>query len=144
MDWRSNAFLFSLLAMVMWGGAPLAEKAGLKDLDPLIGLTLRSLTVSGLLLAYLLVAGRASELFKVGAGPVGLIILGGIMGSMIGQFALFVALKNGEASAVAPVAAAFPLITALGAAIFLGERFGIVRISGALLIVAGVVLVRKG
>jgi transporter family protein len=55
----------------------------------------------------------------------------------------FYALTKGEASTVVPVTSAYPLITLVGAAIFLGEQITVVRIVGALLIVRGVIVISR-
>jgi transporter family protein len=59
-----------------------------------------------------------------------------------GSFPLLVlALERGDASRVIPVTAAYPIVTALLALIFLAEPFNLLRLLGTLLIVAGVALV---
>jgi bacterial/archaeal transporter family protein len=53
---------------------------------------------------------------------------------------LYVALNTGEASKVVPISAAYPAVTLVLAAIFLGEAFTVARAGGALLVIAGVVV----
>jgi transporter family protein len=48
----------------------------------------------------------------------------------------------GETSKVVPIASAFPLITLVIAVIFLSEKISIIKGSGALLIIAGIILLR--
>lgn len=53
---------------------------------------------------------------------------------------LFVALELGEASRVVPVSAAYPAATVVLAALFLGENISLARVSGLLMVIAGVVV----
>jgi transporter family protein len=55
----------------------------------------------------------------------------------------FYALTKGEASTVVPVTSAYPLITLVGAAIFLGEQITVARVLGALLIISGVIVISR-
>jgi transporter family protein len=55
----------------------------------------------------------------------------------------FYALTKGEASTVVPASSAYPLVTLIGAAIFLGEQITIARVIGALLIVSGVIVISR-
>jgi transporter family protein len=53
---------------------------------------------------------------------------------------LYVALGSGEAGKVIPVSAAYPAVTLVLAAIFLGEAFTAGRVLGVLLVIGGVVV----
>ena len=55
----------------------------------------------------------------------------------------FYALTKGEASTVVPATSAYPLVTLVGAAIFLGERITVARVIGAVLIIAGVIVISR-
>jgi transporter family protein len=56
---------------------------------------------------------------------------------------LFYALTQGEASRVVPASSAYPAVTLIGAALFLGETITVPRIIGTVLVVAGVVLISR-
>ena len=56
---------------------------------------------------------------------------------------LFVALTRGDASQVVPAGSAYPVVTLIGAALFLGETITVPRIIGTILVVAGVVLISR-
>ena len=66
----------------------------------------------------------------------------GIFASLIGHFAFYYALRLGEASRVVPIVSAYSLITILAAVIFLSEKMTIYKGAGALLVIAGVFLLR--
>jgi transporter family protein len=54
-----------LVTMVLWGSTPLIEKLGLKDVDPLTGIFVRSLVITVILFVIYLVTGRLGELTKI-------------------------------------------------------------------------------
>lgn len=56
---------------------------------------------------------------------------------------LFYALTRGDASEVVPASSAYPAVTLVGAALFLGESVTVPRILGTILVVAGVVLISR-
>lgn len=56
---------------------------------------------------------------------------------------LFYALSTGEASTVVPVSSAYPLVTLVGAALFLSEPITAPRVIGALLVIGGVVVLSR-
>ena len=64
-----------------------------------------------------------------------------VVNPVLGQLALFKALKFGEASRVVPIAASYPLVTVILAALFLGEKLTVPKVAGVLCIVVGIGLV---
>lgn len=71
-----------------------------------------------------------------------LIILEGISTSLVGHLFYYYSLKFGQVSWVVPSTAAYPLVTVLIAFLFLREGFSLIQLGGAVLTVAGVILVR--
>jgi len=61
----------------------------------------------------------------------------------LGLVALFVALRFGEASRVVPISAAYPVVTAILAAIVLSEQISFERGVGTALVVAGVTVLTR-
>lgn len=55
----------------------------------------------------------------------------------------FYALTKGPASQVTPATSAYPVVTVIGSALFLGEKITLVRGIGTALVVAGVVLLAR-
>lgn len=53
----------------------------------------------------------------------------------------FVALGAGEASKVVPMSAAYPAVTLVLSALFLGEHISALRVAGVILVIGGVVLI---
>jgi len=132
----------SLLAVLLWGMAPLFEKSALARTTPLVALTIRSLVMAAAYVGAAVAMGTGGELLRVDGRSLGYIILSAIIGGVAGLFVYFHALKLGDAAVVVPITATYPLATALFAVLFLGEPLTPSRILGALLIVAGVYFVR--
>lgn len=55
----------------------------------------------------------------------------------------FIALTHGDAATVVPVTSVYPVITLIGAALFLSEKITLVRGAGTALVVVGVVLLSQ-
>ena len=85
---------------------------------------------------FMLITGATQVEFADGTGWAA---LGAAVG-ISALFALFVALTNGEAGAVVPVSAAYPVVTLILAAIFLSESITIAKAGGAVLVIGGVVM----
>lgn len=109
-------------------------------------LALRSVTWQGLILLITPVY-LATTLGLVAIGGIeiggGINLFWGIVSSVLMVSALillYVALGAGEAAKVASVGAAYPAITLLGSALFLGEAFTLGRAMGVALVIGGVVV----
>jgi uncharacterized membrane protein len=109
-------------------------------------LALRSVTWQGLILLITPVY-LATTLGLVAIGGIeiggGINLFWGIVSSALMVSALillYVALGAGEAAKVASVGAAYPAITLLGSALFLGEAFTLGRTMGVALVIGGVVV----
>ncbi len=139
-----KVFLYALLTAMLWGFAPLFGKVGLKMMDPLLALAIRTFFVFLTVNFLIIFTGKIKELFALlpsrGAFYVS---CEAIFGAILGQLFYFYALKEGEASRVVPIASAFPLFTALFAFLFLGEKFQWQKVLGAILIVGGMTLLRR-
>lgn len=141
MSWLS----FGLLGALFWGTAPVLGKLGLVRADPTLALALRSFVISLVLLLWLFLSGNLGQfkLFLQG-GNAWLYLAGeGLLASLAGHLAYYYALKYGEASRVTPVMAAYPVVTVLLVWLFLGEKLTWSKVVGVLLIVAGVILLKK-
>jgi bacterial/archaeal transporter family protein len=55
----------------------------------------------------------------------------------------FIALTHGEAAKVVPITSVYPVVTLIGAALFLSEKVTLVRGLGTALVVGGVVLLSR-
>ncbi|MCL4386737.1 MAG: EamA family transporter [Actinobacteria bacterium] len=142
MNAKYYPYFLAIITMIFWGAAPIFGKIGLTKINPYMALAIRSFIVSLILLIILLIRGDIRELVKVDLKSIAFIGIEGIFAALIGQFAYYYALKLGETSKIVPIASAFPLITLLIAVIFLSEKITIIKSSGILLIIAGIILLR--
>ncbi len=137
-----KGLLFAIITAILWGMAPMFEKAGIAKLDPFTAITLRSCVIATLLVILFLTLGKASHLPKIDLRSVILVVIGGICAGLLGQWTYFKALKLWEASKVVPVAATYPLFAMVFSIVLLGESFTWVKAAGTLLVVTGIFLLR--
>lgn len=133
--------MLAVLGALCWGLAPVAGKVGLAGVEPVVGLALRTLMASALVLGFVMGSGAWGQLERVPVGswlPIGIEAL---LATLAGDLAYYAALKQGHASTVAVVMAASPLATVAAAALWLREPVSWQVVVGAALIVAGVALV---
>jgi bacterial/archaeal transporter family protein len=138
-----SAFVWSLLAALSWGCAPILEKMGLAKMDPMVGLFYRCAGVAiGTipLLAWQWQGVKSS--FSQGSHGLWLIVLGGFVASVVGQFFFYHALKAGEASRVVPLAACYPLISFILAIMIFGEKATLAKSAGLAFILLGIFLLK--
>lgn len=131
-----------IITVLLWGTTPIIEKIGLAKVDPLIGVTIRSTIVTAGLFAltFLLGKGRAF----LGVDGKGFLIFGasGIMAGLLGMWTYYTVLKMGATSKIVPIAACYPLVTALLSVLILREGVTPARVIGTALIVMGIWLVK--
>jgi len=135
--------IFLLIATTfLWGATPILEKVGLAKVDPLIGVTIRSaLVTAGLfLLTFLLGKGRA--LIELDGKSIFLFGASGMMAGLLGMWTYYTALKMEATSKIVPIAACYPLVTALLSILILKEGVTLHRVIGTTLIVSGIWLVK--
>lgn len=131
-----------VVTTLLWGATPILEKMGLAKVDPLIGVTIRSTIVTLCLLILVLFMGKGKELIETDGK--GLLIFGasGIMAGFLGMWTYFIALKMEPTSKIVPIAACYPLVTALLSVLILREGVTFSRVVGTALIVSGIWLVK--
>jgi len=62
---------------------------------------------------------------------------------LLGHLAYYYAVKYGDVSKMVPVISSFPLITVILAILLLSEKLTLTKVIGAILIIAGVVVIKK-
>ena len=133
---------FALLAALFWGITPVVERLGIQKVNPLLGTTVRSLGISGILLLILAVSGRLPELGEIDKTSIAYLVSGGVLAGLLGVWAYFNALKSSPTTVVVPIAATYPLVAMLMSIAFLGEEFTLSKGIGTLLVVLGVALLQ--
>jgi transporter family protein len=138
-----SAYLWALLASLVWGCVPFIEKLGLLKLDPVVGLFYRCLgVVVGISMLFIWKAAAIKSSFgELHAGMIYLLV-GGFLASVVGQIFFYNALKSGEASMVVPLAASYPLLSFLLGVLFLGEKVTLAKAGGLAFILMGIVLLK--
>ena len=137
-----TTILLLLATAVLWGSSPILEKVGLGKTDPLIAVSIRSFAITIILLLFLTFTGRIKDLFVIDTKSLVIFIISGFMAGFLGMWTYFGALKMGATSKIVPIAATYPLITAILSIIILKEGVTLFRIIGTVLIIAGVWFVR--
>ncbi|HHY38195.1 MAG TPA: EamA family transporter [Clostridia bacterium] len=138
-----KAYVFALLTALFWGLGPVFGKIGLYKVEPLTGLTARTVAVALVLLPYAVASGKMSGLAQMETQSLVFLIAEGIFASLLGHLAYYYALKYGEAASLVPVTAAYPLVTVAVAGLLLGEQLTWTKVVGALLIVAGILVIKQ-
>ena len=133
--------LLSIFGMVCWGIAPVFAKAALKDIDPAAGLVLRTIFAASVVSGWVIISGNFSKVSSIPAGTWWLIGIEALLATLVGDLAYYAALKKGDVSLVTIIMSSSPLITILCSVLFLGEQMTLMRLIGAILVVAGIILI---
>ena len=131
-----------VITAVLWGATPILEKMGLAKVDPLIGVTVRSTIVTLCLLVVVLFMGKGKELIETEGKDLLIFGASGIMAGLVGMWTYYIALKMEPTSKIVPIAACYPLVTALLSFLILREGVTLSRVVGTTLIVSGIWLVK--
>jgi len=134
--------LLLILTAILWGSSPILEKIGLGRIDPLTAVTVRSFAISIILILFLTATGKIRELLTLEPKTIMIFSLSGLLAGLLGMWTYFGALKLGATSKIVPIAAAYPLVTAILSILILKEGVTIVRLAGTILIVMGIWLVK--
>ncbi|MEK7549032.1 MAG: EamA family transporter [Patescibacteria group bacterium] len=136
--WLAYAFLSAITA----AGVAIFAKLGLKGIDSTLATTIRSLIMAGflILISLFLKKFQGFSFSSFSSRDWFLIILAGVSGALSWLF-YFAALKYGLASRVAAIDRLSVVFVVLLAALFLGEALGWKTVLGALLMVAGAILI---
>ncbi len=140
---KPEIILLLLITAFLWGTTPVLEKIGLGSADPLTGVTIRSIAVTVALVIYLVLAGKAKQVFQADFKTWVIFSVTGLMAGLLGMLTYFIALKRGATSQIVPIAAAYPLVTVILSVLILGEHVTFLRLIGTILIVVGIWFVRS-
>lgn len=131
-------YLLAFIGMICWGIAPLFAKLGLKDVDPLTGLAVRTAFSLIIISSIMTINGSIFTLKSISSKALILLCVEAVFATIIGDLAYFAAIKKGDVSIVTIIMSSSPLVTILCATLFLGEPFTLPRTIGAVLIVIGI------
>ncbi len=140
-------FWIAIFGMICWGIAPIFAKIGLHNLDPLPGLIIRTLISSFLMLSFIGFRGLMGfneALNQIADVPIKtwlLIAIEALLATLVGDLAYYAAIKKGNVSVVTVIMSSSPLVTMLVSTVFLGEEITVTRIMGAMLVIAGIMII---
>jgi transporter family protein len=132
--------ILAFVGMICWGITPLFVKLGLKDIDPHIGLAIRTATTTIILTGWMVADGSFSRLTAVPVSALIFLIIEAFIATFVGDLAYFAAIKNGSVSLVAIILSCSPLVTMLLSMLFLHEAVTAAKVIGSLLIISGIVV----
>ena len=134
--------LLLIATTLLWGSTPILEKIGLAKVDPLIGVTIRSAIVTAALFLLTFLLGKGRALVELDGKSVFLFGASGVIAGLLGMWTYYGALKMEATSKIVPIAACYPLVTALLSVLVLKEGVTLYRVIGTALIVSGIWLVK--
>ncbi|MCX8093297.1 MAG: GRP family sugar transporter [Candidatus Goldbacteria bacterium] len=141
-------FLLAIFTALIWGFVPIIEKIGLssKTAEPVASVIYRTVGsfvfAIGAFIFVLLSSGNINSLKNMDVKSIIILALAGGLASVFGQIFFYMALKNGNASVVTPVAGAFPMVTFIFGVLLLGEAITIPKVIGIILIITGVIFLK--
>ncbi|MBM4277608.1 MAG: hypothetical protein FJ130_06930 [Deltaproteobacteria bacterium] len=139
---REVVVLLLTITALLWGATPILEKMGLARVDPLVGVTIRSTIVTAGLLIIIFILGKGRALISLDGKSILLFGASGMMAGLLGMWTYYMALKMEATSKIVPIAACYPLVTALLSILILNEGLSVSRVIGTALIVSGIWLVK--
>lgn len=131
-------FFLAIFGMVCWGIAPIFAKIALKDVNPIAGLTLRTIFAASVVLFWTITSGSFAQVKSIPLSSWGFIAAEAILATLVGDLAYFAAIKKGDVSLVTIIMSSSPLVTIFCAVIFLGEKITLARAFGAALVILGI------
>ena len=134
-------YIFAFIGMLCWGVSPLFAKMGLSNLNPLVGLSLRTFFTASVLFFWLIISGKGAELASIPPKAVILLVIEAMLATLIGDLAYFAALKQGSASIVMLIMACSPVVTIICSLLFLHETLTLMNLVGGCLVIIGLILV---
>lgn len=134
--------LLLIVTTLLWGATPVIEKVGLRKVDPLIGVTIRSAIATAGLFILTFLLGKGKSLMEVDGKSILLFGASGMMAGLLGMWTYYAALKMEATSKIVPIAASYPLVTALLSVLILREGVTLPRVFGTALIVIGIWFVK--
>ena len=133
--WIAYALLAALFAALV----AVLGKVGLKEVDATLATAVRAVVMAGFLVTAALVLGKASKLGEISQRSFLVIVLSGAAGAASWLF-YFLALRDGSATGVAALDRLSVVLVFVLAVVFLGETFTPKAALGAVLVVAGAIL----
>lgn len=138
--------LAALGAAVSWAIAPILYRKALFSIKPISANIVRCVTNAGVLVAVLLLLGKADILAALPVWVLVVTVASGVIGLGIGDTLYMIGLKSVGVARAVPLASTYPLFSLVWAVFFLGQPLSLLAVMGATLILFGIWLLsgRKG
>ena len=137
---RIMVFLLALIGMTCWGIAPIFVKLGLKDINPLLGLAIRTAFTIVIISGVMLINGSIFTIKDISSKALILLAIEAVFATLIGDLAYFAAIKRGSVSLVTIIMSSSPLVTIICSVLFLGDQITLSKVAGAGLIILGIII----
>lgn len=132
--------LFALLAALTAAVVTTLSKAGIKNLDSSLAFAIQSVLIVAVSWGFVLAQGNVAELKTIESRTWIFLIIAGVL-TTASSLLTFKALKLGDASQVSPLERVSLVFAIVFAAVFLKEKITWQIIVGALLMVAGAIVI---
>lgn len=133
-------FLLSIVGALCWGIAPVFVKLGLQNINPAVGLLIRTIITAGLIFSWMYIDGSITQIKNISTTTIVILTIEAILATFIGDLVYFSAIKRGSVALVTTIMASSPLITIIFSVIFLGEVMTIKRFIGTFFVILGIIL----
>jgi len=137
---QTRAYVALLLIAALWGTFPATSKLALVDLPPTLLTALRAIIASSFLVVLLLRAGPQAVRLPAPDALRAFLVLG-VSGVVLSMHIAYWGIYTTTAANAAILQAASPIMIALGARLYLGERLRRTQQAGVVLSMVGVLLV---
>ena len=131
--------VYALLASLFAALVAVLGKVGVRNVDPTLATAVRATVMMAFLVVVAVVTGKAGGLGEIDRRSLVFILLSGLAGAASWLF-YFVALRDGPAAGVAALDRTSVALVFVLAVLFLGDAFTWRGAIGALLVVAGAIL----
>jgi drug/metabolite transporter (DMT)-like permease len=135
--------LAALGAAISWAIAPILYRKALLNTKPISANIVRCATNAGVLVAVLLLLGKAGVLAALPSWVLAIVVLSGIIGLGIGDTLYMYGLKSLGVSRAVPLAATYPLSSLVWAVFLLGQPLSVTALVGAAAILVGIWLLSR-
>jgi drug/metabolite transporter (DMT)-like permease len=135
-----RAYVALLIIAALWASYPAAIKLALRDMPPLVLAALRC-TIASLFLVIVLLRSGADTTRALAPGAWRAFLILGVCGIFVSTQGSYLAIALSTASNIVLLQAASPVMVALGARFYLGERLGRAQWLGVAISAGGVLLV---
>ncbi|MBU2567247.1 MAG: EamA family transporter [Elusimicrobia bacterium] len=139
----STVIMLLVVTSILWGVAPIFDKMALSSgITPFQGTAVRNMIIAVILMISALLTGKATSLFLISPRSLIFLAASGIVAGCLGVFTFYKALQLSETSRIVPLAATYPLVTAILSIVFLKETLTWERFLGTILIIIGIWFVK--